>query len=232
MKFDSNTRLLVVAAHPDDEVLGCGGTLLKARAAGATVKVFFCGEGVAARYQPEEFHNEDFEKATAVRMAGAKKALEILEIDDVDYNPRYCSLFDQDPLIKITKEIGGAIAAFKPTMLFTHDNAEVNTDHKIVYRAVEAACRPTGSHVVPEIYTFEIACSGRWVFDEQFQPNVFVNIEEFYEKKLEAWHCYEGEARPFPFPRSDEGLETIAKYRGIMSGQTKVEAFRLIRKIC
>lgn len=231
MYFDSNSKLLVVAAHPDDEVLGCGGTIAKAVDAGAKVKVMFCGEGIAARFPIDQYDSEQFRKETDIRMQGAKKSLATLGVHEVQYSERYCGLFDREPLLKITKEICQVLAAFQPTVLFTHDNAEVNTDHRIVYRAVEAACRPTGIPYLKEIYTFEVACSGRWVFDQSFHPNVFVDVKEQWLKKMAAWHCYAGEDRPFPFPRSDQGLETLARYRGMMCGREMAEAFRLMRKI-
>ena len=81
------------------------------------------------------------------------------------------------------------------------------------------------------IYTFEIPCSGNWVYEEQFKPNVYVDITPAWEDKLKAWHYYEGEDRPFPFPRSDMGLQTLARYRGMQSGIEMAEGIRLVREI-
>jgi LmbE family N-acetylglucosaminyl deacetylase len=107
----------------------------------------------------------------------------------------------------------------------------VNIDHLLTYNAVEVACRPTRSVVPNEIYGFEVVCSGSWKFDSSFIPNVFIDIERFWGEKLDAWKCYEGEDRPFPFPRSVEGLETLARYRGMASNLRFAEAFRLLRKV-
>ena len=120
---------------------------------------------------------------------------------------------------------------FKPTILLTHNPSEVNIDHRATYEAVEVACRPTRPFVPKQIYTFEIVCSGNWTFETSFKPNVVVDVSAFWEKKLAAWHCYSGEVRPFPFPRSDTGLETLARYRGMQAALDKAEAFRLMRAV-
>ncbi|MGD8814862.1 MAG: PIG-L deacetylase family protein [Anaerolineales bacterium] len=229
MHLDSHTRLLVVAAHPDDEVLGCGGTLAKAIHQGAQVAVMFLGEGISARFPIGEYDSPDFTEQTAQRMREAERALGILGIKQVRYAQRLCTQFDTYPLLSIVKEIEEELESFRPTMLFTHNPSEVNIDHRITFEAVEVACRPTRDFVPHAIYTFEIVCSGGWKFSPTFTPNVFVDVSEFWEKKMEAWHAYQGEARPFPFPRSDEGLETLAKYRGMAVGLEKAEAFYLAR---
>lgn len=232
MRFDSHTRLLVVAAHPDDEVLGCGGTLAKAISQGAQVAVMFLGEGISSRFPIGEYDSPEFAEQTARRRAEAERALAILGIKDVRYAHRLCAQFDTYPLLSIVKEIEEAMASFRPTMLFTHNPSEVNIDHRITHEAVEVACRPTRDFVAREIYAFEIVCSGGWKFAPSFKPNVFVDISQHWGKKMEAWHAYQGEARPFPFPRSDEGLETLAKYRGMTVGVEKAEAFHLARLTC
>lgn len=229
--FSATGRLLVVAAHPDDEILACGGTIARALAAGAAVSVLFLGEGVSARFPFGSYDSEQFREETRRRLASAKKSLTILGVSDISFGERYCCQFDTLPQLTLTKEIEEVMDRFKPTILFTHNPSEVNIDHRATYEAVEAACRPTRPSVPRQIYTFEIVCSGNWTFETTFKPNVFVDISEFWEKKLEAWHCYSGEVRPFPFPRSDIGLETLAHYRGMQVAIHKAEAFRLMRAI-
>lgn len=231
MNLLSETRILVVAAHPDDEVLGCGGTLAKAIAAGAQVAVQFLGEGISARFPVGLYDSEEFRAQTRVRMAGARKALQVLGITDCEFGERLCGQFDTYPLISIVKDIERKMAQFKPDLLFTHNPAEVNIDHRLTYEAVEVACRPTRDFIPAQIYTFEIPCSGSWTFESAFKPNVFVDVSEYWDQKLAAWACYEDEARPFPFPRSNEGLKTLAGYRGMMSNVNKAEAFRMVRMI-
>ncbi len=231
MNLSRGTRILVVAAHPDDEVLGCGGTLAKAIAAGAEVAVQFLGEGISARFPVGQYDSEEFRSQTRVRMAGARKALQVLGITDCEFGERLCGQFDTYPLISIVKDIERKMAQFKPDLLFTHNPAEVNVDHRLTYEAVEVACRPTRDFIPAQVYTFEIPCSGSWTFESAFKPNVFVDVSEHWDQKLAAWACYKGEARPFPFPRSNEGLKTLAGYRGMMSSLDKAEAFRMVRMI-
>lgn len=232
MEFTPQTRILVVAAHPDDEVLGCGGTLARAIDHGARAAVSFLGEGVSARFPFGRYDSEEFRRQSATRMEGAKMALQVLGITDVAFNlDRKACQFDTVPLITLVKEIEGHIERFEPTLLLTHHFSDVNLDHGITYKAVETACRPTGKKNPKEIYTFEIVCSSHWTFHSTFQPNTFVDISDYWEKKLKAWHHYTGETRPFPFPRSDTGLETLSRFRGMAMGLKKAEAFQLVRKI-
>jgi LmbE family N-acetylglucosaminyl deacetylase len=233
MNLSSFSRLLVIAAHPDDEVLGCGGTLAKAVDLGATIRVIFLGEGVSARFPVGEYDNDEYREQNKIRNQGAIDAMHSLGINDVHFNDfRYCCQFDTIPLISLVKGIENHFQDFKPNIIFTHNPNEVNIDHRLTYEAVEVACRPTSAVVPKEIYTFEIVCSGNWTFETSFKPNVFVDIEKYFQTKLEAWQCYKGENRPFPFPRSDEGLLTLAQFRGIMSGLKFAEAFRMVRKVC
>ena len=225
-------KILVVAAHPDDEVLGCGGTLAKAIAEGAEVHVIFLGEGISARFPIGEYDSKEFHEQTKVRQEGAKKALAVLKITNFEFGTRLCTQFDKYPLLSIVKEIEMKLESFSPDILFTHNPAEVNIDHRLTYESVEVACRPTRTNVPKEIYTFEILCSGSWTFESTFKPNVFVNIAKFWDIKMKAWQCYEGEARPFPFPRCEEGMKTVAQYRGLSSNLELAEGFKLVRKIC
>ncbi len=229
--FDRNTRLLVVAAHPDDEILACGGTLARALSEGAEVCVLFLGEGVSARFPFGSYDSENFREESNHRTESAKNALRILGISNAIFGDRYCCQFDTLPQITLTKEIEAIMHQFRPTILFTHNPSEVNIDHRLTYEAVEAACRPTRSFIPSQIYTFEVRCSGNWTVETTFKPNVFVDVTAFWEKKIAAWHCYAGEARPFPFPRSDVGLETLAHYRGMQVAIDKAEAFRLMRAV-
>jgi len=231
MNFTKSMRILVVAAHPDDEVLGCGGTLAKAIASGAEVAVMYLGEGISARFPVGQYDSEEFRNQTRVRMDGARESLKLLGIKDYEFGERLCGQFDKYSLISIVKDIERKMGQFKPNMLFTHNPAEVNIDHRLSYEAVEVACRPTRDFIATEVYTFEIPCSGSWTFDVTFKPNVFVDVSSYWEKKLAAWSCYEGEGRPFPFPRSIEGLKTLAQYRGMMSNIKLAEAFRLVRMV-
>lgn len=229
MNLNKESKLLVVAAHPDDEILGCGGTIAKALACGAEVAVLFLGEGVSARFPIDNYDNEEFKNQTNIRDAGACKAMNLLGIKDYKFGERLCGQFDKYPILSIVKSIEEKMEQFCPDILFTHNPSEVNIDHRLTYEAVEIACRPTRSCIPKEIYSFEIPCSGSWTFDSTFKPNVFVDITDYFDLKMKAWNCYEGEIRPFPFPRSVEGLRALSQYRGMMSNQMLSEGFRLLR---
>lgn len=231
MNFYKGQKILVIAAHPDDEVLGCGGTIARAISVGVEVAVQFLGEGVSARFPFGQYDSPEFHNQTKIRIIGAKRALSVLGITDYEFGDRLCGQFDKYPLISIVKDIERKLEKYSPDIVLTHNPSEVNIDHRLTYEAVEIACRPTREFIPDEIYTFEIPCSGSWTFESTFKPNVFVDVDQYWDKKLEAWSCYEGEARPFPFPRSVEGLKTIAQYRGLMSNLRMAEAFRLVRKV-
>ena len=227
--FSKKNRFLVVAAHPDDEVLAIGGILALARDKGVEVAVQFLGEGVSARFSPEEFDNHCYQMAMNLRMAGAKAALSLLGIEKVSYENHYCCRFDRLDILDLVKLIESQIAVFNPTHIFTHNPIEVNIDHRITYRAVEAATRPKPRSALRGVYSFEIPCSGNWTFDDSFKPNLYVDVKKVWHDKIAAWNCYEGEERDFPFPRSVKGLETMAQYRGMQAGLEFAEGLRLLR---
>lgn len=231
MFLSTDTRILVVAAHPDDEVLGCGGTIVKAVNCGAKVAVMFLGEGISARFPIGEYDSEEFNQETKKRVNNAIEALQILGVTNYWFGERLCCQFGVENMLTMVKEIEQRVQEFKPTIVLTHDRSEVNIDHRITYDAVEAACRPITPNSLKEILSFEIICSGSWTFESNFKPNVFVDISDVWEKKMEAWHCYESERRPFPFPRSYEGIQSLAMYRGLSAGLEKAEGFKLLRKI-
>ena len=123
------------------------------------------------------------------------------------------------------------IANVNPSHIFTHNPIEVNIDHRIIYRAVESAVRPLSNRSEKNIYSFEIPCSGNWTLDGQFKPNTYVDIKDFWHIKKTAWDYYYSESRPFPFPRSELGLKTIAMHRGLQAGLEMAEGFKLLRSI-
>ena len=205
-------NILVFAAHPDDEVLAMGGILARARDANVEVAVQFLGEGISARFNPENFGNDVYETAMKTRMDGAKAALDLLGINKVRYENQYCCRFDRLDILDLVKLVERQIVDFNPTHIFTHNPVEVNVDHRITYRVVETATRPKPGLALREVYSFEIPCSGNWTFDDSFKPNLYVDVREVWDQKIAAWNCYEGEARDFPFPRSVKGLETMAQW--------------------
>lgn len=227
--FNSNDRVLVVCAHPDDEVLGCGGTLARLRSMGIPVRIIFLGEGVSARFPDTEKFQDDIVKASEVREGEARAALACLGITDFIFYNNSCCRFDEKPLLYFVRLIESHIVDFLPTVVITHNLSETNIDHKITFSATEVACRPTGGTSVQAVIGMEIVCSGNFVFQQTFQPNLYVDISDDWSLKKEAWGCYANESREFPFPRSLIGLETLARYRGMQSDLAYAEAFMIFR---
>ena len=226
-----SSRLLVIAAHPDDDVLGCGGTMAKAKALNSKIKILYLGEGVSSRFGIGNENSKQSLKAREIRKKECIKSLKVLDIKSYVFEERYCTRFDEYPLLNLVKSIEREINKFKPTIIFTHNPSEVNIDHRLTYQAVEVATRPNSNSPVKEVYSFEIVCSGGWKFLKQFSPTTYVDITKFFNKKLKSWNKYKNEAKKFPFPRSREGLEVLAKYRGMQSSFKYAEAFKLEREL-
>ena len=196
MNFSKNTKILVLAAHPDDEVLGCGGTLAIALKKKARVKIIFFGEGVTARYQPGKENSDDVLKAINVREDEARKALKILKIKDYKFGDKYCTKFDKYSLATFTKEIEHVIEKFEPDIIFTHSSRDLNIDHVIINKAVITATRPKPKIKVKKILLFETLSSTEWNFSLKkisFKPNYFIDISKTIEKKIKAVKSYKEE---------------------------------------
>ena len=139
---------------------------------------------------------------------------------------------DQVPIIEINKIIENEIKNFKPDTVFTHSSDDTNNDHLIVHRATQMATRPGARIFVNKLFTYEILSSTEWRFTKTFTPNYFESLSESdVHNKWLALEKYISEIKEFPYPRSREGIFTLAKYRGIQSANTYSEAFRLIRAI-
>lgn len=223
--------ILVVAAHPDDEVLGAGGAIARHREEGDRVAVLILGEGIASR---TGLTSEGIEKAQGALERHAKNALKILGAPHPMRARFRDNAFDSVPLLDIVQEIESAIAKVRPTLIYTHHGSDVNIDHGIVSRAVEAATRPLEKSTVAEVRAFEVPSSTEWNFTRPaFRANLFVPLTESQlKKKIRAMKAYVGEIRTFPHPRSPRYLESLARVRGGQSGCKAAEAFELVyRKV-
>jgi LmbE family N-acetylglucosaminyl deacetylase len=222
---------LVIAAHPDDEVLGCGGTMAQLSDSGEDVYIAIFGEGITSRYQQRE---EADPSLLNTLHADSHKAAALLGARDLFLFNLPDNRFDTVPLLDVVKRIEDLIGQLQPRILYTHSGGDLNIDHVVLHRAVLTATRPLAGHVVKEIYTFEVPSSTEWAFQQfqpSFTPNVFVDISAGLERKIEAMQVYESESRYFPHPRSPEALRVIAQARGSMVGLNAAEAFQLIRSI-
>ncbi|MEK9969916.1 MAG: PIG-L deacetylase family protein [Ferrovibrio sp.] len=226
-------RILIVAAHPDDEVLGCGGTIARFAQAGAAVRVVFLAEGITARYRPDQHNDPDVIKQSKQRNDAAFKANAILGVapDQVFVEQRPCCRLDQVPLLDLVHQIEQHIDSFKPTILFTHSNCDTNIDHVIAHRAVLAAARPTGREPLKALYAFEVLSSTEWNPLAPFPGQVFIDISATIDLKVRALVAYGNEMREPPHPRSEEVIRSLARFRGAAAGLHFAESFQLVRGI-
>jgi LmbE family N-acetylglucosaminyl deacetylase len=220
-------NVLVIAAHPDDEVLGCGGTIARLSKEGHTVSVAILGEGVTSRY----VGREEVETELRVLRDNCQKASDMLGVTNLQTFNLPDNKFDTIPLLNIIKIIERIIENLKPECVYTHHYSDLNIDHAITYRATLTATRPIGSNPVKTVLAYEVPSSTEWTFRYDFKPNVFVDISKTLPIKIAAMETYEGEICEFPHPRSSESLKAIAFRWGTVVGMNAVEAFELVREI-
>ncbi|MDL1894805.1 PIG-L family deacetylase [Anaerolineae bacterium CFX7] len=224
-------KTLVIAAHPDDEVLGCGGTIGRLAQQGQEVHIAILGEGITSRYQ--ERQNADAELIKSLKRCASQVARELgaTELYLFEFPD---NRFDSVPLLEIVHTIEELVRRVQPTTIYTHHNGDLNIDHSVTHRAVLTATRPIQGQPVKEIYAFEVPSSTEWAFqqlEQPFRPNTFVDITATLELKIKGMALYESEARAFPHPRSTEALRAIAQRWGSVVGCQATEAFQLIRAI-
>ncbi len=219
--------VLVVAAHPDDEVLGCGATLARLAARGETVHVLIMAEGATSRDRAGAGQVERLRGAAAV----AAKALGV-------HPPRFAGLpdnrMDSIDRLDIVKIVEREVSELRPHSVYTHFGNDLNIDHRITHEAVLTACRPLPGAGVSAIHAFETPSSSEWAATQAgpgFQPNRFVGVEAHLPAKRTALLAYSDEMRPFPHARSMEAIEALARLRGAMVGLPAAEAFQTIRLI-
>lgn len=221
--------VLVVAAHPDDEALGCGGTIARLAAEGAEVHLLFLADGVGARGgqgpDPEALAARRRMGDEAARIMGAQAPL-YLDFPD--------NRLDSVDLLDVVAEVERVARPIGPELVLTHFAGDLNIDHRIAAQAVLTAFRPTPGQSVGSIYSFEVPSSTEWAFGaagQAFAPNLFLDISASLPAKLAALEAYGEEMRPFPHPRSAEAVEALARYRGASAGVDAAEAFLLLRMV-
>jgi LmbE family N-acetylglucosaminyl deacetylase len=221
--------ILVVAAHPDDEVLGAGATIARLAKDGHDVHVAILGEGVTSRFDAREAADKALIHALRGQVGKVAEELGAASVETFDFPD---NRFDTVPLLDVIKVVERLVQRLSPEVVYTHHPGDLNVDHQTVSRAVLTATRPTAGQPVRELYAFEIASSTEWGFQllpPAFVANTFVDVSATLEKKLAAMRIYEAESRPFPHPRSSEALTAIARRWGSVVGCGAAEAFQAIR---
>ena len=225
-------RVLAVVAHPDDEVLGVGGTLARHAAAGDQMQVLIMAEGATAR--GDAATGEDGAASVSALTDAAARAATILGYPSPHHAFLPDNRLDTLPLLDIVKQIEAMVASFEPTRVYTHHGGDLNIDHRIVHEAVVTTCRPLPEGTVCGLYAFETPSSTEWrtpSASSLFIPNRFVDITHQLEQKMAALACYAQEMRPFPHARSTEAVAALARQRGASVGLEAAEALSVIREI-
>jgi LmbE family N-acetylglucosaminyl deacetylase len=216
-------KILVIVAHPDDEVLGCGATIAKHTENGDKVQVVFVADGFSSREAEDGERN-----LLAIEVAGILGCENPIFLDFPD------NKLDTVPLLRIIKEIEKNINNLQPNIIYTHYFSDLNIDHQITHKAVMTACRPQPDFCVKEIYSFETLSATHWQSSSMgraFNPNYFVDASGFMKQKIRALQSYDNEMRDYPHARSYKTVESLAKFRGSVAGVQYAEAFIVERLI-
>lgn len=219
-------RVLVIAAHPDDEVLACGGTLARHAAEGDAVLVLFLADGETSRGPVEA-------AMLSERQCMAAECSAILGLEP----PRFLGLPDQRldtvALLDVVWQVERVMAEWRPTVVYTHHGNDLNVDHRIAHQVALTACRPLPGSTVRAVYAFETVSSTEWGLPAgpAFRPTRFVDIRAQIAVKAKAVAAYAAEMRPFPHARSHEAVGGLARQRGAQVGLFAAEAFEVLREI-
>jgi len=226
-------KILIVAAHPDDEILGMGGTILKHAQDGCEIKIIYLATGITSRKRYSEnklVQNEDTNSEILSLQNDAIKASKLLGVKKTSFYEFPDNEMDSVPLLKIVKVIEKEIKNHKPDIVYTNHFGDLNIDHRTTFNATLTACRPHNSKI-KQILSFEVLSSTEWNYPQKFNPNCFENIETQLKQKIKAMAQFKTEIRKFPHPRSEENISNNAKKWGSVSGQKAAEAFEIIRMI-
>ena len=224
-----SNKILIVAAHPDDEVLGCFGTVARLIKEGYEAYTLILGEGKTSRDEQRVVENKKDEIETL--NTEIQKANDIIGIKKVFIKSFPDNRFDSVDLLDIVKVVSKVKEEIQPDIIFTHFENDLNIDHRITYQAVLTATRPMKDECVKEIYSFEILSSTEWNYPLSFSPDTYFDISNTLDLKLKAMKEYNSELCEYPHPRSLEGIELNAKYQGMRVGKKYVEAFKSVRVI-
>lgn len=223
-------KVLVIAAHPDDEVLGVGGTIAKLASQSVECHLLIVTDGSSSQYRDSDHLHEIIEAKKKETQACADS----LGFKSIHYGGLPDMKLDKTPHIVINQVIEKVIDEVQPDTVFTHFWGDVNRDHQEVYKSTLVVVRPVMGQMVKDLYCYRVPSSTEWTpnkADTMFMPNYFVDIEKFAEQKYKAFACYSTELREYPHPRSVQYLSETDKAAGLRVGLMAAEEFVLLRKI-
>ena len=220
-------KILCIVAHPDDEVLGIGGTLIKHVSYGDCVDIIILSEGEASKSKKIERNSKRITNAKSCCNIMGSNLYKIFDFPDQQ--------LDKISQLKIVKKLENCLEKLKPDIIYTHHPADINSDHQITAHTTLVAARPISYHkVMPEIRCFETPSSTEQAPNVEpyvFKPNFYVCIEKVWKKKIEAINAYSKEIKKYPHPRSIKSIESLAIKRGSEVNLKKAEAFYIVRKV-
>jgi len=224
--MEPNRTVLVVAAHADDEVMGCGGAMARHVAAGDPVHILYLTDGVSARAGTEG-------REAAQRRSAAQEAGTILGVSSQIFYDFPDNRLDSVALIEVARVVEEQVEKLRPAIVYTHHYGDLNVDHKAAHQAVMVACRAQPGCSVREIFAFEVMSSTEWSSPTSapFLPNVFVDITQVEQRKMQALEAYALEMRTAPHSRCAEHILQLGRHRGHCVGVGAAEAFMLMRMI-
>jgi LmbE family N-acetylglucosaminyl deacetylase len=224
--------ILVLAAHPDDEVLGVGGTIAHHAAMRDTVHIVIAAQGVTARYEEPvgDAKKTEIDNLQTV----ARKAASILGATSVRFLGFPDNRCDSVDRLDLTKAVERVLRELGPDTVYVHHCGDVNIDHRRLHEAAFTACRPQPGNGVKRMLSFETPSSTEWAPPgslPQFHPTTYVDISAHWPKKLAALNAYQSEMRPWPHARSIAAVEHLGRWRGATVGLEMAEAFTLLREV-
>lgn len=214
-------RVMFIVAHPDDEWLGCGGTILKHIDHGDLVQVIFMSDGYSSRVSGVS-SPRNYSSTELMKKIGAENPI-FFQFPD--------NRLDTVPLLELVQKIELCKDQFQPNVVYTHFNNDLNIDHKVTCMAAHTAFRPQPGEKLQQMNLFEVVSSSEWSCEAAFKPNLFNDISKYLDKKIELLSFYEDEIRQSPHARSYENIKTLAKLRGNTVGLTAAESFQISRLI-
>lgn len=223
--LDNFRKVLIIAPHPDDEVLGCGGTIKRLTSSGTNLTVLIATRGKKELYSEERIIN--------VRNQ-ARAAHDLLGVNQTIFFDYPAPELDLVSISQLSSAISDIITIEKPDTVFLPHHGDIHHDHRAIFNAGLVASRPVNNNSVKNVFSYEVLSETEWAppfGDYAFIPQLFVDITVEFNAKIEAMNCYSSQIKDFPNPRSGKSLEALANYRGSTVNVAYAEAFMIIRII-